>query len=152
MRGFHTMKAKYITYWIATLLVCGFMGFSAFSDVTHEPKISGAMTSLGYPPYLQNILGVAYFCGVIALLLPRMPILKEWAYAGFTINFIGAFFSHLAMSQQKALMMPVACMVVLAISYLLRPASRRAAAVSEEIAVEHHHGDHGYPTGATPAH
>jgi hypothetical protein len=147
-----TMNAKNISYWISTLLVCAFMSFSAFSSLTHQPQTNESMASLGYPSYMQNILGAAYICGVIALLVPGMPILKEWAYAGFTVNFIGAFFSHLAMNQQKMLMLPLVSMIVLAISYLLRPASRRAMAMPHEIEVSPRPEDRGYPSGATPAH
>jgi hypothetical protein len=62
---------------------------------------------------------------VIALLVPGFLILKEWAYAGFTFTFIGAFISHLAMNQNQEAIMPVIAFVVLAISYFMRPASRR---------------------------
>ena len=45
-----------------------------------------AMANLGDPMYLMTILGVAKILGVIALLAPRLPLLKEWAYAGFTFD------------------------------------------------------------------
>jgi hypothetical protein len=63
--------------------------------------------------------------GVIALLVPGFALLKEWAYAGFTFTFIGAFISHLTMNQNQEALMPVVALALLAISYFLRPASRR---------------------------
>ena len=53
-----------------------------------------AMAELGYPVYLMTILGVAKLLGVLALLLPGTPLLKEWAYAGFTFDLLGASVSH----------------------------------------------------------
>jgi p-aminobenzoyl-glutamate transporter AbgT len=132
-----TMKAKKVTYWIATILLAGFMAFAAFSYLTREQKVISGFASLGYPAYFPTILGVAKMLGVLALLAPGLPRLKEWAYAGFTFTFIGAICSHLASDQNKAALMPLASLVVLAISYACRPAERRVAAESE--AEVHHH-------------
>lgn len=101
------------------------MAFDAYAYLTHEPKMEGALASLGYPSYFMTILGVAKLLGVLALLVPQAPRLKEWAYAGFTFTFIGAFFSHLASGQHKEAVMPLAALVIMAISYLLRPPPRR---------------------------
>jgi uncharacterized membrane protein YphA (DoxX/SURF4 family) len=131
------MKGKIITYWIATLLLCAFMAFSAFSYLTRQPKMVEAFASLGYPPYFMTILGVAKILGVLALLLPGLPRLKEWAYAGFTFTFIGAVWSHLTMGQTSAAPMPVVALVLLIISYVCRPVERaRVIAVVETTPVE----------------
>ena len=103
-----TMKAKIITYWIATILVCGQMAFAAFAYLTHQPKVVEGFHSLGYPDYFPMILGTAKILGVVALLVPGLPTLKEWAYAGFTFTFIGAAWSHAASQQTTAVLMPVA--------------------------------------------
>jgi hypothetical protein len=145
------MKAKIITYWIATILLCGQMAFAAFAYLTKQPKVLEAFGSLGYPDYFPLILGVAKALGVIALLVPGYPVLKEWAYAGFTFTFIGAAWSHLAVDQNKAAIMPIAALVLLSVSCLLRPASRRVLVTHEVIGTQHGPGDIGYKPGATGA-
>ena len=119
------MNAKNIIYWIATVLVCAAMGMASYEYLTHAPKMMTAFATLGYPYYFPNILGVFKILGIIALLAPRFALLKEWAYAGFTFTFIGAFVSHLAAGQNSQAVAPVVMFVLLAISYVLRPATRR---------------------------
>jgi uncharacterized membrane protein YphA (DoxX/SURF4 family) len=85
-----------------------------------------AMAALGYPEYLMTILGVAKILGVIALLIPKTPLLKEWAYAGFTFDLLGAAASHAF--NGDAIVEAIVPLVILAIaiaSYFLRPSSRR---------------------------
>jgi uncharacterized membrane protein YphA (DoxX/SURF4 family) len=122
------MTAKLIIYWITTMLVSVMMAMAAFMYLTHAPKAVEGFSSLGYPAYFATILGVFKLLGAIALLAPGYALLKEWAYAGFTFTFIGACASHLAMGQGKEAVSPVIALVLLAISYLLRPATRRIAA------------------------
>ena len=119
------MKAQKIAYWISTVLLAAFMAVVAIAYLAHLPKINAAFSSLGYPPYFQNILGLAKLLGAITLLVRGMPILKEWAYAGFTFTFIGALISHLAVNQTQEAVGPVIALIILAISYFLRPANRR---------------------------
>jgi hypothetical protein len=64
------MKAKLITYWVATILICGQMTFAALSYLTRQPSVTEGFGSLGYPPYFPTILGSAKLLGVLALLLP----------------------------------------------------------------------------------
>lgn len=120
------MNAKTVTYWITTIVVAALMAFDAFALLSQEPKMMAGMASLGYPPYFASILGTAKILGVIALLVPGLVRLKEWAYAGFTFTFIGAMFSHISSGQHSRALMPLIALVVLAVSYLLRPSSRRS--------------------------
>jgi len=145
------MKAKLITYWVATILICGQMTFAALSYFTRQPNVAEAFGSLGYPNYFPTILGSAKLLGVLALLLPGMPMLKEWAYAGFTFTFVGAAWSHAASNQPGAVLIPLASLVVLTISCALRPASRRvttshyqpeAPATAGDVRLPHGHGGH----------
>jgi hypothetical protein len=142
------MKAKIITYWIATVLVCGQMAFAAFVYLTRQPKVMEGFASLGYPEYFPMILGVAKLLGVIALLIPAYPVLKEWAYAGFTFTFLGAMWSHYSSGQNAAILMPFAALVLLTVSCLLRPASRRVMETHRVIGTQHGPGDLGLPTGS----
>lgn len=119
------MSGKTVAYWIVTLLFSAFMAYNAFAYLSRDPKMAAAMASLGYPSYFPIILGIAKILGVIAILVPGAPRTKEWAYAGFTFTMIGAFFSHLASGQQREAAVPLLAMLVMAISYLLRPPMRR---------------------------
>ncbi|HZZ20663.1 MAG TPA: DoxX family protein [Opitutaceae bacterium] len=121
------MNGKKIAYWIATVLFAAFMAFDAYAYLSHSPKMVAALASLGYPSYFINILGTAKVLGVVAILAPGTRRLKEWAYAGFTFTFIGAFFSHMSTGQQKESIMPLVALVIMVASYLLRPPDRRIA-------------------------
>jgi len=122
------MKAKLITYWIATGLISLMMALSAYIYLSHAPTAVEGFAHLGYPPYFANLLGVAKLLGVCALLFPGLPLLKEWAYAGFTFTFIAAVVSHLESGDGPKALAPVVALAVLALSYFLRPPGRRLAA------------------------
>jgi uncharacterized membrane protein YphA (DoxX/SURF4 family) len=86
----------------------------------------GVIRHLGYPPYFMTILGIWYILAGLALLAPRFPLLKEWAYAGLLFNYSGAFASHIAAGDQAgALIAPIIFAVLVASSWMLRPESRR---------------------------
>jgi hypothetical protein len=113
-------------YWVATgvlgteCLVGGTMG-----GLRMQPFF-GILGHLGYPPYLMTILGVWYVLAGLALLAPRFPRLKEWAYAGLIFNYTGAAASHLAMGDGAgALMGPIFFAGLTMTSWALRPADRR---------------------------
>jgi hypothetical protein len=122
------MNAKIITYWICTALVCVMMTLAAVMYLTHNPHVMESFATLGYPAYFPNILGIAKLLGVVALLVPRFALLKEWAYAGFTITFVSAFISHVVSNDAGHAAPSVVALVLLAISYFLRPPSRRLIA------------------------
>jgi hypothetical protein len=119
------MKGKNVAYWAATIFFAAFMAYDAYAYLSHDPKMTAAIASLGYPIYFMAILGTAKALGTVAILVPGACRLKEWAYAGFTFTLLGAFFSHLASGQQKESVMPLIALVIMAISYLLRPPQRR---------------------------
>jgi hypothetical protein len=88
------MKKINILYWIFTGLFGGFMLFSAIPDIIVVPEaIDLVSTQLGYPQYIIPFLGVAKTLGVIAILVPGFPRIKEWAYAGLFFDLIGATYS-----------------------------------------------------------
>ena len=86
------MKPKTIKviYWIAVILFSLFMLFSGVLEVMQTQQAKEAIKHLGYPIYVNTIIGVAKILGVLAILQWKFQTLKEWAYAGFTIDFIGA--------------------------------------------------------------
>jgi hypothetical protein len=112
------MNYKKIGYWTLTIIFAGMMILSSFMYLSKQPVIVQALHQLGYPEYVLSILGTAKILGVIALLQTRFDTLKEWAYAGFTINLISASWSHLALGQP--VVAPVVLLLILAGSYTLR--------------------------------
>ena len=83
-------KTIKIIYWIVTILFSLAMLFSGVSEIMQTEQGKEVMKHLEYPVYVNTIIGVAKILGVIALLQWKFKTIKEWAYAGFTIDFIGA--------------------------------------------------------------
>jgi len=114
------MKKINIIYWIATGLILALMLFSAAGTfLIHDPKSMEKMAPLGYPAYVMQMLAVAKILGAIAILVPGFPRLKEWAYAGFTFDLLGATISmiitHFAVSDWAPMLIFIA---ILAVSYI----------------------------------
>ena len=120
------MNTKRIGYWGSTGLFClVFLGGGIANLLRVEPQ-QHIMEGLGYPIYLMTFLGIAKLLGVIALLIPGFPLLKEWAYAGFTFDMLGAAFSHAYVGDSLAsVATPLVVLFIGAASYLLRPDTRR---------------------------
>jgi uncharacterized membrane protein YphA (DoxX/SURF4 family) len=122
------MKRK-ILYWSATALVASVALLGGFSYVTDSPEAIENFRHVGYPQQLRVLLGIAKLAGAIVLLLPRLPTLKEWAYAGFTFTWIAATVAHY-LAQDGLFLVPIALLGSLALSYVTRPANRRGFAKS----------------------
>lgn len=90
------MKKLKIIYWITTGLLVALMLFSSVPGITGSPESAAFFKQLGYPDYLLLFLSIAKLLGAVAILVPGFPRLKEWIYAGFTFDLIGAFYSCLA--------------------------------------------------------
>lgn len=117
-----TTKQTTIAFWSVTGLFAGFMMFSGALYLSGAAPMRDAIAQLGYPAYLLIILGTAKLLGGPALLQNRLPILREWAYAGFTIDLIGATASHLfAGDAVTVAMVPALFLGLLAVSYVLQP-------------------------------
>jgi hypothetical protein len=112
------MNYKKIGYWTLTTIFAGMMTLSGILYLSKQPVIVQALHQLGYPEYVLGILGTAKIIGVIALLQTRFNKLREWAYAGFTINLIGACWSHLAFGQP--IVAPLILLLILGGSYVVR--------------------------------
>ncbi len=88
------MKKINIAYWIVTILFAGFMLFSAIPDAMVNEDATKFMNGvLHYPDYFTRFIGIAKILGVIGILVPGFPRLKEWAYAGLAFDLIGAIYS-----------------------------------------------------------
>src|ERR1700704_7014542 len=114
-----------IIYWVATGLVAAFGFISAFTYLSANPQAVQGFAHIGYPQQLRIILGIAKPLGAIVLLVPGLPKLKEWAYAGFTFAWISAFVAHYLANDGPKAFTPLILLVLLAISYVTRPASRQ---------------------------
>jgi hypothetical protein len=130
-----TTKHLRITYWIVTLLFASLQAWSAFSYLVEAPRMTATITGLGYPIYFMKLLGVAKLCGIAAILYGGFPTLKEWAYAGFTFDTVGAFWSHAAHGDGVLVAsVPLVFLAVQLVSYFLwkrlsaQPAESRRAA------------------------
>ncbi len=84
------MKTTKILYWVLTGLFAFVMLGSAIPDVISAPIAVEGFTKMGFPTYMLPFLGIAKSLGVIAILIPGFPRLKEWAYAGLVIDLVGA--------------------------------------------------------------
>jgi len=119
------MKRRNIIYWTATGFVTLVLGISGALAALHAPPMMKALHHLGYPAYFANILALGKIAGLAVLLSPRMPRLKEWAYAGFTITILSACYSHFSSGDGWLAAEPLLTIVALMLSYAYRPASRR---------------------------
>ena len=115
-----------IAYWASTIIAAVMLGF-ALSYLTGNQQVVEGFKHLGYPQYLRIVLGVAKPAAGVVLLLPGLRLLKEWAYAGAAIAWLMAFIAHWQAGDGAASFAPLALLILLIVSYLTRPASRRLA-------------------------
>jgi hypothetical protein len=132
-------KRNKIIYWIATIwLASGMLAtgalqlFRAKAEGALAPPGVYGITNLGYPVYFLTILGVWKILGVVALLIPKFPLLKEWAYAGFFFAMSGAVFSHIAVGHPMSELIPSLLLLVLTVvSWYFRPADRKIISINQ---------------------
>ncbi len=119
-------KRNKIIYWIATLWLSLGMLSTAIVQLLKVKDEAHMMALLGYPLYLLTLLGIWKILGVIAVLIPKFGLLKEWAYAGFFFAMSGAVYSHLAIGDTAiSLFGPLLLIVLTFVSWYFRPADRR---------------------------
>lgn len=122
-------KRNKIIYWIATLWLALGMVSTGAVQLLRVPEEAGSLAALGYPAYLLTLLGIWKMLGVIAVLAPKLPVLKEWAYAGFCFVTTGAAVSHLASGHPVQDALPSLLLLALtALSWYFRPAGRKPGA------------------------
>jgi len=129
-------KRNKIIYWIATIwLSLGMLS----TGIVQLLKLKGdgpgslnSMTALGYPAYFVTILGIAKILGVVALLIPKFPLLKEWAYAGIFFMMSGAIFTHIAAGNSISEIFPsLLLLILILVSWYFRPAERKITLVAQ---------------------
>jgi DoxX-like protein len=119
--------SRKIVYWGSTGLLAALSLFAAFAYLSGGREAVEGFALVGYPQQLRVILGIAKPLGAIALLVPGWPRLKEWAYAGFTFAWICASIAHYLANQRKESITPLVLLLLLAVSYVTRPANRTFA-------------------------
>ena len=119
-------KRNKIIYWTATLWLSLGMVATGVVQLIKLPEEVNMMEDLGYPLYVLTLLGIWKLLGVVAVLVPKFPLLKEWAYVGFFFAMSGAVFSHIAHGDQAiTLFGPVLLLMLTTISWYFRPAERK---------------------------
>jgi hypothetical protein len=125
-------KRNKIIYWIATLWLSLGMVSTGIVQLLRGKEEVDFITRLGYPEYFLVILGIWKILGVVAILVPRFPLVKEWAYAGFFFAMSGAIFSHLAHGDEaKEFFGPTLLLILTVVSWYFRPAERKLVPIGQ---------------------
>jgi uncharacterized membrane protein YphA (DoxX/SURF4 family) len=120
---------KNIAYWITTMLGPASFVIGGVLNLTQSEQVVATMHHLGYPVYFASLLGMWKLLGAIAIVVPGLPRLKEWAYAGFFFDLTAAAVSRAAVGDSIGdIVAPLAFLALVLASWALRPASRRLAA------------------------
>ncbi|QQQ29201.1 DoxX family protein [Chryseobacterium indoltheticum] len=119
-------KRNKIIYWIVTVFLSVGMLAGGIQQMLQIGGYNEIITKLHYPLYVLPILGVWKILGVIAILIPKFPLLKEWAYAGFFFAMSGAAISHFAVGQSFTEALPALILLaVTVLSWYFRPSDRK---------------------------
>jgi hypothetical protein len=119
-------KRNNIIYWVATLWLGLGMTSTGIVQLLHTEEEVNRMNGLGYPLYVLTIIGTWKLLGVVAVLIPKFPLVKEWTYAGFFFAMSGAIYSHLAAgSPVTAIFPPLLLLTLTVASWYFRPENRK---------------------------
>lgn len=124
-------KINNILYWVSTLwLALGMVSTGTVQIIKMEEEVDN-FTNLGFPIYLMPYLGIWKILGVAAVLVPKFPLLKEWAYSGFFFAMSGAVFAHLAVGDAaQEIFGPGLLLLLTVLSWYYRPADRKIIATT----------------------
>lgn len=112
-------KTLNILYRIITILFTAAILMDAMGGLVMAKGGIEAFNQLGYPVYLLRFFGVLKILGVIAILVPGFPRIREWAFAGFAFNFMGALYSWAAVGNGTNVVFPIIMLGILALVYFL---------------------------------
>jgi hypothetical protein len=125
-------KRNKVIYWISTIWLALGMLSSGIVQLFNVKEEVEFIIQLGYPIYFLTILGAWKILGVIAILTPKFPLLKEWAYAGFFFVMSGAVFSHIASGNYAKEIIPALLLLILTVvSWYFRPVNRKISSVNQ---------------------
>lgn len=124
-------KTQKIIYWVATIwLALGMLSTGVVQLMKMDEEVT-RFGQLGYASYVLTLIGIWKLLGVTAVLVPRFPLIKEWAYAGFFFLMTGAIVSHIAVGDNgKEFFGPTLLLVLTIVSWYFRPADRRIVPVN----------------------
>lgn len=126
-------KRNKIIYWIATIFLSIGMTAGGVQQMLQIGGYNEIVTRLGYPLYMLSILGTWKILGVIAILIPNRPLLKEWAYAGFFFVMSGAAISHIVMKEAFIEVVPsLVLLATIIISWRFRPSDRKIILITNK--------------------
>jgi hypothetical protein len=115
-----------ILYWLTTVLTALAFAAGGYYDLSQPDQVKEQAVKLGYPLYFFTILGVWKLGAVVAVLAPKLPRLKEWAYAGIFFDLTGASATHAFMKDSNQdILTPLVILAIAMVSWALRPASRK---------------------------
>lgn len=121
-----TQRIKIIAYWVFTGIVALETAAGAQWDLVRNAFVSETFAHLGYPLYLLTIIGIWKIPAFVAIIIPKFPLVKEWAYAGLFFVYTGAAASHLAVGDEfGAWFGPILFSLFTVASWALRPVSRK---------------------------
>lgn len=126
-------RTQKIIYWIATAILAFGLLASGIQQLLHleikealAPPFEWGIQQLGYPVYLLTIIGIWKVLGALAILIPKFPLIKEWAYAGIFFLFTGALFSHIASDHAWTELIPATTLLIATVlSWYFRPSNRK---------------------------
>ena len=119
-------KRNKIIYWVVTIFLSIGMLAGGIQQTLQIGGYNEIITKLHYPLYVLSILGIWKILGIIAILIPKFPLLKEWAYAGFFFAMSGAAISHFAVGQSFTEALPALILLIVTIlSWYFRPSDRK---------------------------
>ncbi|WP_268845878.1 DoxX family protein [Flavobacterium aestivum] len=118
-------KNKKIGYWTTTILLC-FCMLGGIGQLFQVKEVVDGFVKLGYPTYFISVIGFWKIMAIIAIVIPKFPLLKEWAYAGVFFAMTGASISHIAVNDSTFhIIVPLIIASLAVCSWYLRPATRR---------------------------
>ena len=137
-----TEKLRNIAYWTTTVLGPASFVIGGILNLTQSEQAVSTLQHLGYPLYFASILGAGKLLGAIITVVPGLPRLKEWAYAGFFINLTAAAFSRAAVGDSTAdIVAPLGFLALVLASWALRPANRTLGPTRTDERDDHHRLD-----------
>ena len=131
-KNFASGKIAKIIYWVSTAWLALGMLSTGIVQLLRVKNETDFIMELGYPDYFLTILGISKLIGVVIILIPKFPLLKEWAYAGFFFIMSGAIFSHFASGNTIFDVLPPLLLLTLTvISWYFRPPTRKVILVNQ---------------------
>jgi uncharacterized membrane protein YphA (DoxX/SURF4 family) len=138
-------RIKTTAYWVTTILGPASFVIGGVIGLSHNAESLRELAHLGYPAYFSTILGAWKLLGAIAIVAPRLPRLKEWAYAGFFFDLTSAAISHASVGDGVGdILTPLVFLALVAASWGLRPESRKLTSVSRTTVESAGRGENTY--------